>query len=122
MRKSKRPPPPAPFVFLRDVLPEIAKELKASLWKQRYRTFAEQVSDLRMYRRCPCGDEHCTTFYCLPPDEEAKLMGHAYHLGISEVMVAKGKIVCVDLGVDAEIHDVLTELFPEPDELAAEFR
>jgi len=108
MRKSKRPPPHPPFDLVRDVLPELSRQLKTILRKTE---FAAQVPDLRMYGRCTCGSR-CGTFYCVPPDEYKKLAPLSDGM-LDPVTVAKGKIIRVDTLGDPSVDAVLQELFPE---------
>jgi hypothetical protein len=111
MRKSRQSPTPPEFVFVRDVLPEFAKTLRASLRRDGQQKLAEQVSELRIYGRCDCALADCATFYCLPPEERKRLRGFGdstYH----PVKVARGEIVEVHL-LDPGIATVLRQLFPK---------
>ena len=108
MRKSKRPPPHPPFVFAREVLPELSAQLKTILQKTE---FALQVPDLRIYGRCACGS-HCGTFYCVPPDEYRRLA--PFSNGVFDpVTVDKGRILRVDTLGDPAVDAVLQGLFPD---------
>jgi hypothetical protein len=111
MRKSKKPPTQPEFVFVREVLPELAKTLRASLRRDGQPRLAEQISELRIYGRCDCGLVDCGTFYCLPPEERRRLRGFGDGT-YDPVIVAKGKIVEVHL-LDPGIADVLRQLFPK---------
>jgi hypothetical protein len=108
MKKSKRPQPPAPFVLLRDALPELGKLLAADLRKIGHPKLAEQVTDLRIYGRCPCG-KPCGTFYCAPLEEYKKLAPFGGDVG--DVTVAKDRIIRVET-LDSEVEAVLDRLFP----------
>ena len=111
MRKSKTPSPPAPFVYLRDVLPELAKSLSLDLRKIGERALAEQVSDLKIYGRC-CNSFPCGRFYCVPQEErqEPYRRGLTRNVGL-ELIVAKDKIVEIETLLP-EVDAVLQRVFP----------
>jgi hypothetical protein len=109
MRKAKTPPPPAPFVWLRDVLPDIAKALRADLRQIGQKGLVAQVRDLRIYDRCRCGSVPCGTFYCVPQAELRELGRQAVDVG--DVSVAKGRIVRVET-LSPEVDAVLRRMFP----------
>ena len=114
MRKSRRPSPPARFVYLRDVFPELAKGLRADLRKMGERTLAEEIPGLRIYGRC-CNSSPCGRFYCLPQEERRELYKKRLTRNIGlELIVAKGKIVEVETLL-AEVDAVLSEIFPDPE-------
>lgn len=119
MRKSKRPSPPAQFVNLRDVLPELVGILRADLRKIGERTLAEQIPDLRIYGRC-CNASPCGRFYCLPRYERRELYRKRLTRNIGlELIVAKGKIVEIETLLP-EVDTVLRQIFPDPED--ASFR
>ena len=115
MRKSKTPPAPAPFVFLRDVLPELAKLLRADLLKIGQRELAEQIADLKIYGRC-CDASRCGTFYCLPPNERTTLRRTGRQRAIGDMVTLNGRIAQVDTCL-SEVDSVLRNVFPEPESL-----
>jgi hypothetical protein len=117
MRKSKQPPPPVPFFWLREELPEIAKIVEAELRRMREKDLAAQVRELRIYGRCRCGAPPCGTFYCVPYEEYAELLRkHLYRDIGTLVGVAKGRIVRVET-LDDRVDEILDRLFPEDADL-----
>ncbi len=99
---------PAPFVLLADVLPGLVRQLAQDLQKGGHRRLADQIPELRIYGRCSCGSRPCRTFYCLPPNEFAKLARSAKD--IDGVSIAKGRIVRVET-LSAEVDSVLDQIF-----------
>ena len=113
MRKSKRPPPPAQFVYLREVLPELAKVLRADLRRIGERALAEQIPDLKIYGRC-CNAPPCGRFYCVPEKERRELHGKGLTRNVGlDLTVAKGKIIEVETLLP-EVDAVLRQIFPDP--------
>ncbi len=115
MRKFEKPPPPPDFVFLRDVLPELARLLRDQLRRDGERALGEQIQELRIYGRC-CDATPCGTFYCLPLDERRKLYKErrVRSVGTGEIYAAKNRIVEVGTLLP-EVDAVLREIFPEPE-------
>jgi hypothetical protein len=102
--------PHQPFEYLRDVLPECAKQLEAALRRIKRRDLASQVKELRVYGRCDCGSK-CGTFYCLP--REAYQQAARFGSDITGVVTeSKGKIIRVET-LDAETGAALAALFPD---------
>jgi hypothetical protein len=110
MRELKPTTPSASSILLREVLPEIAKALRADLRKIGRVDLAEQVFGLRIYDRCRCASPNCGTFYCAPEQERMDLAGHGTDVG--DVTVAKGKIVRVET-LSPDVETVLRRIFPE---------
>jgi hypothetical protein len=111
MRKSKRPPPPAPFVYLRDVLPQLAADLRHSFRQEGERELADQIHDLRIYGRC-CDGSPCGCIFCLPGDERRHLSVHGRKLEwVADCIVVDRKIVEVET-FSAEVDAVLRSVFP----------
>lgn len=117
MRKSKRPPPPAEFVFLRDVLPDLARVLRDQLRKSGERDLAEQIQELRIYGRC-CDATPCGRFYCLPKEERRRLQreGRVRSVGGGEIYAANSGIVEIETLLP-EVDEVLRRVFPEAEML-----
>jgi hypothetical protein len=113
MRKSKSPPPPAPFVYIRDVLPELVRVLRADLRKIGERTLAEQIPDLRIYGRC-CNASPCGRFYCLPQGERRELYRKRLTRNVGDLTVAEGMIVEVETLLP-EVDAILSTIFPDPE-------
>lgn len=69
--------------FLRDVLPELASELKSALARQGEADLSEQVDELRIKSLCGCNDDFCGSFYTgdLPHGPWSNLGNH-YSLGV----------------------------------------
>ena len=110
MRKSKRQPEQPPYVLVRDVLPDTVEFLRRLLQKT---TLAEQVRDLRIYGRCPCGGPDCGTFYCVPPNDYERLAKrHGTDGKLDPVIVSNGKIIAVET-LDPKVDAVLDQLFPD---------
>lgn len=115
MRKDRKPEDDAPFVLLRDVLPDLAKRLRGSLRKAGHRDLAKQVQELRVYGRC-CDASPCGRFYCFPPKERQELWrkGIALDLPGVDVTVARDLIVAVET-LDPEVDRALKLVFPLSD-------
>jgi hypothetical protein len=118
MRKSRRPTPPPTFLFVREVLPQLAKSLQSDLSMRGRADLAAQVPDLRIYGRCPCQRPGCGTFYCAPSKEYARLARVGSDTW-DPVTVAKGKIIRVET-LDPEVDAVLKRLFPDSENAGLE--
>jgi len=59
-------PDPSKPPFLSEVLPPFARELEELLMEEGEPELAAQVPELRILKRCPCGDSFCSTFYVRP--------------------------------------------------------
>lgn len=109
MSRQQTQPQQSPSFLVRDVLPDIAELLRRALRKT---VVAEQVADLRIYGRCPCGAPACGTFYCVPPEEHGKLVRHHGSDGsLDPVTVSNGRIITVQT-LDPQVDAVLDRLFP----------
>src|SRR5690242_6437873 len=100
VRKSKPSPPripPAPefFVYLRDVLPSFADDLKVMLRKTGDRDLAAKIDDLRIYGRC-CDRRLCGRFYCLPREEREELYRRKQTHMRGDFILAGGEILEVE--------------------------
>lgn len=114
MRKSKTPQPHPLFVYLRDVLPSLAADLRADLRRIGERDLSEQITELRIYGRC-CDASPCGRLYCLPRDERQELyrLKRTRNIGL-EYTVADGRIVEVET-LSPEVDAVLKSVFPIAD-------
>jgi hypothetical protein len=112
-------PPPEPFVYLRDVFPDLVRSLRDWLRRIGERALAESIRELRIYGRC-CDAPLCGTFYCLPLDERRRLhrMGRVRNIGM-EILATKDQIVEV-MTCLPEVDAVLREIFPEPEKSPGE--
>lgn len=116
MRTSKSPQQEPPFVYLRDVLPDLVDLLRLDLLRIGERTLAGQIKDLRIYGRC-CDASPCGRFYCLPMEERRELYRRKQSRTVGmEYTVANGKIVEVET-LSPEVDLVLRSLFPEPEDM-----
>jgi hypothetical protein len=115
MRKEKWPPVDPPFVYLRDVLPELAEELRVRLRRVGERALSEQVRELRIYGRC-CNASPCGRFYCLPQEQRRALIlkGLARDLFGVDVTVAKSRIIAVET-LDSNVDAALSRIFRRPE-------
>lgn len=113
MRRDRKPEVHPPFVLLRDVLPELVKQLRVSLRKAGYRDLSEQVQELRVYGRC-CNASPCGRFYCAPEDERRALWRRGIAAGVPgvDVMIARGRIIEVET-LDPDVDMVLRQIFPQ---------
>lgn len=49
--------------LLNDILPKVAKELETLLRSENLNELADQVSTLKVFDKCRCGDSFCSSFY-----------------------------------------------------------
>jgi hypothetical protein len=104
--------------LLVNTLPAFAAELRQLLVEQGEPELAAQVSALRIFDRCSCGDACCTTFYTEPkplgafgpshlnvrllPDDGALLI----------LDVVDGRIVCIELLDRPDVREKLDAVLP----------
>ena len=103
--------------ILRDVLPELASELKNLFRESESPHLAQQVDDLQILDRCRCGDSFCATIYTLPKPKEAWGKGHYTILldaetGMIIVDVLDDKIAEVEILYRDEIREKVLKLLP----------
>jgi hypothetical protein len=48
------------------VLPELAEKVRICLLENHESDLADQIGGLRVWGRCPCGDDFCSSFYTGP--------------------------------------------------------
>lgn len=104
--------------LLSDVLPSFSEELQQLLASQGEPQLAAQVSDLKIFDRCRCGEDFCATFYVRPKQKVPYNPGFRSvplkpKTGLVTVDVADGKIVCVEALYRDEIRRELIQLLPD---------
>lgn len=50
-------------IYLRKILPALAKEIKDALARMDMPDIASQVDELKIYKRCDCASKFCSSFY-----------------------------------------------------------
>jgi hypothetical protein len=107
-----------PFL-LRDVFPDVAKELQALLLAGGESLLAGQVESLRIVDRCRCTDDFCAMFYTVP--RPAQLPWGPGHRNVALdpqhgnliLDVVDDRIVAVEILYRDEIRDKLRSIMPE---------
>lgn len=106
-------------LFLADLFPAFANELKQLLEEQGEPDLAIQVSSLAIHDRCRCGDNICCgTFYTQPKPEGGYGPGHRnVRLMPSEgtlliLDVVAGEIMCVEVLDREDVREKLEEALP----------
>jgi hypothetical protein len=102
-------------LYLYDVAPELCTELHTLLLEEGEGNLAIQVDQLLIVDRCRCGDDCCSTFYTAPRKgpygPEHFTVALAADIGIINIDVVAGKIVCVEVidrdDIKAKIHAAL---------------
>lgn len=101
---------PQRFVYLREVLPDLAEWLRDHLRKMGDGQLADSVAEVRIYGRC-CDASPCGRFYCLPTEERRELHRKGLTQDLGEVTVARGRIVELET-CSIEVDTVLQAVFP----------
>lgn len=103
---------------LTDLLPAFAVELERLLTEAEEGELAKQVLDLKIFERCSCGDDFCSTFYTQPKPKGAYGSGHrcvrlfpvaGSHLVLD---VVAGKIACIELLDREDVRQKLVAVLP----------
>lgn len=50
-------------IYLKDILPALADEIKDALIRMNMPEIASQIDGLKIYKRCDCSDAFCSSFY-----------------------------------------------------------
>lgn len=50
-------------IYLKDILPVFAEEIKDALMRMNMPDIASQIDNLRIYKRCDCKSDFCSSFY-----------------------------------------------------------
>lgn len=50
-------------IYLKDILPAFADEIKDALMRMNMPDIASQIDNLTIYKRCDCPDAFCSSFY-----------------------------------------------------------
>lgn len=50
-------------IYLKDILPAFAEEIKDTLMRMNMPDIASQIDNLRIYKRCDCNSDFCSSFY-----------------------------------------------------------
>ena len=102
---------------LADVFPAFATELRQLLIEKGEPELAAQVPSLRIFERCDCGDDFCSTFYTQPKPEGAYGPGHRNvaltpNEGTLILDVVDMEIACVEVLDRDDVREKLVEVFP----------
>ena len=90
-------------LYVRDVLPEFATELRELLVKAERPELAQKIEALHLIDRCRCDDGFCSSFYTAPKPNGAYGLGHS-----NLVLSAKEGMVVLDLvGDDIRYVEVI---------------
>jgi hypothetical protein len=103
--------------LLAEALPQLAKELEELLKGQNEFELAAGVLELRILRRCRCGDDFCATFYTQPEPKEPYPPGHHNVVlnperGMLVLDVLDGKIAGVEVLFREEVRSALHAILP----------
>jgi hypothetical protein len=109
---------------VREVLPELAAELREALVAMGQLGLATQVESLVLFERCRCGDDYCAMFYTAEPPVGAWGSGFRNvpvetRSGGLVLDVVHDRIVAVEVLFRPDIRDKLGSvlpLSPEPEE------
>jgi hypothetical protein len=104
-------------LFLADVLPAFAAELRELLEEQGEPELASYVPNLSILERCRCGDDICATVYTKPKPKDGFGPGHRNvrlmpEEGMLILDVVAGEIVCVEVLDRKDVRQKLDEVFP----------
>ena len=105
--------------FLKNAIPELARELETLLQNESQPELAGQVSGLRVIDRCRCGDDFCATFYSVPkPSGAWGSLGQHQNLSLAPergmiiLDIVDGRIVCVEVLDRDDVRKNLLEALP----------
>jgi hypothetical protein len=104
--------------FVREVLPELASELKDALARQGQPDLAAQIDGLRIKSLCGCDDDFCGSFYTgEPPYGQWSDLGDHYSLPVETdwlivLDVVDGTIRYVEVIDRSELRQELLEALP----------
>ncbi len=101
---------------LRDVVPELAAELRTLLFEIGEPSLAAQVDELVIVERCRCGDDFCSSFYTAPRPRGPYGAGHytvalSPHTGMLQLDILDNQIISVEVlfrdDLKAKIHTAM---------------
>ena len=100
-----------------EAMPTVATELRELLDRQGEAELAAQVSSLKIFERCRCGDDFCATFYTQPKPNGAYGPGHRNVAltpdeGMLILDVVAGEIMCVEVLDREDVRQKLDEVLP----------
>jgi hypothetical protein len=103
---------------LRDVIPELADELRYLFLKRGESALADQVANLQMVASCRCSDPFCSSFYTAPPPTGSYGPGYRGtglwpQVGMLNVDVVESKIVHVEVLYRDEFRDRIRAAAPQ---------
>jgi hypothetical protein len=103
--------------LLADVLPEVAAEVQELAERTGDPGLPEQVSTLRIFDRCRCGEETCATFYTAPRPSNGWGPRHTNvdldaNAGMMVLDLVDGSIVCVEVLNREDIRGRLLQVVP----------
>ena len=104
-------------LFLTETFPAFANELRQLLMEKDEPELAAQVSSLKIFERCRCGDDFCATFYTQPKPGGGFGSGHRNVAlmpvqGMLILDVVAEKIACVEVLYREEVRGKLVNLLP----------
>jgi hypothetical protein len=99
-------------VRLAYALPDVATQLRDGLLAEGQNDLAAQIDDLRIMSLCQCGSEGCATFDTEidPPRMRSDHDGGYDVEQVGVVLVAEGRIICVDIPYDPDLSRRLREI------------
>ncbi|HEX9960710.1 MAG TPA: hypothetical protein VGB00_07255 [Pyrinomonadaceae bacterium] len=103
--------------ILKEVLPELASELKDLFIQAEKPHLSEQVDALQIVDRCRCGDSFCATIYTIPKPKGAWGKNHYTipldaEAGMIIVDVLNEKVAEIEILNRDEIRKKVLKLFP----------
>jgi hypothetical protein len=104
-------------MLVSEAFPELSQELEGLLRNKGEAELADEVSDLKLFDRCRCGDDFCSTMYTQPEPRRRYGPDHRSidldaNTGMIIVDVVERQIVCIEILYRDAIRKKLLEVLP----------
>jgi len=101
-------------MLVREVFPELAKEILHDLRRLKRNELAAEMTNLRVVDRCRCGEAVCGTFYTEDADLRKRFGASGIDIMLecgSTVTELKGRIVRIET-LDPQVTEMLCQVIP----------